>query len=130
MNNQLAKEAALWKNWSPYSRPSSPEARRRHSNALSALTVGRPPRLLRSRSTPQSGKLPTPATLVSRRHSSAACEQGDEHLPRVAAIAEHRTFEDRMRDWEKAEQTLTSAFFLIWAMGVTLLGGWHVATQF
>jgi uncharacterized membrane protein YiaA len=35
-----------------------------------------------------------------------------------------------MGDWEKAEQRVTSAFFIVWAVGVVLLGVWHLANQF
>jgi len=127
MNNQLAKEAARWKNCNSYSRPSSPDARRRYNNALPALTVLCP---LRTSSMPQLGKQPTAATLVSLRQSSASCTQVYAHMPGDVSISNHRTVEDRIMEWEKAEQRLTSAFFLVWAVGVTLLGGWHVASQF
>ena len=120
MNNQLAKEAAFWENRSSYSRPSSPDARRRHSIALPALTVGLP---LRTSSMPQVGKQPTAAVLVSRCQSTAACTPGDRHLPGDVAIANQRTVEDRIIEWENAEQRLTSAFFLMWAVGLALLGG-------
>ena len=126
MNTQLAKEAALREDWNSYWRPSSPDARRRYSNALPALAVGCP---LRTSSMPHLEK-PTAAPLFSRCQTSAACAQGSQHLPEDAAIANHRTVEDIMRDWDNAEQRLTSAFFLMWALGVMLLGGWHVANHF
>ncbi|KAJ1477472.1 hypothetical protein T484DRAFT_1750039 [Baffinella frigidus] len=113
MNHQLAKEAEIWKSWSSHSRPSSPEARSRHSNEGAALNAN---------STPQRGKQPTSAPIFSRCQTTAVCSKGD--------ALNHRTVEDRMRDWVKAEQTITTAFFLMWVAGVTLLGGWHVANQF
>ncbi|KAJ1482001.1 hypothetical protein T484DRAFT_1805346 [Baffinella frigidus] len=132
MNRQLAKEVARGKNLD-YSRPARPDAKR-HSNALPALTVARPRRLLRSNSVPQLDAAmheQDTATHFTRSQSSAVSTHGGyEHLPEDAASANHRTVEDCMRDWENAEQKITSAFFLVWAVGVTLLGVWHVASQF
>ena len=68
---------------------------------------------------------PTAKTFFSRSQSSIY-----EHLPEDAAIAAHPTFQDPCGSWENAEQTLTSAFFFVWAVGVILLGGWHVADHF
>ena len=79
---------------------------------------------------PQVGKQPTAAALVSRCQSSAAYTPGYRHLPEDAATANHCTVKVRIIEWENAEQRLTSVFFLMWAMGVTLLGWWHVVNQF
>ena len=79
---------------------------------------------------PQLWKKPTAATVFSRRQSSAACTPNHHHLPEDAAIANRRTVEDRSMEWEIAEQRLTSAFFLVWAVSVALLGGWQLAHQF
>ena len=72
------------------------------------------------------------APLFSRTQSQStvACTQDCEHLSEDPAIANHPTFEHPILDWEHTEQALTSAFFLVWAMGAFLLGGWHAANQF
>ena len=72
-------------------------------------------------------KRPTCATLTklsSRSQSSDACIRG---YDQPAAITGHSTVEDLW--WEKGEETLTSVFFLVWAVAVSLLGGWYVANQ-
>jgi len=97
-----------------------------HSNAQPALTVVHRRQLLRTSSTPQHVNQPTDGTLFSLSQPSNACTQETED----AAIASHRTAEARVLDWENAEQKLTSAFFLVWAVSVTLLGWWHVVNQF
>ena len=85
-------------------------------------------RPLRTHSIPQIVR-PGPA-IVSRSQSAAASIQRYAHLPEDAAITDHRTVEElRMLDWEKADQSITSACFIMWAVGVVLLGGWHVASQ-
>jgi hypothetical protein len=68
---------------------------------------------------------PTAKTYFSRSQSSIY-----EHLPEDAAIAAHPTFQHPCGSWENAEQTPTSAFFFVWAVGVILLAGWHVADHF
>ena len=116
-----------WKNWD-YSLPASREAER-DSNAVPALTVFHQ-RPLRTCSLPRFLKQPPAPTLFSRSQSAAASTQRYEHLPEDASITNHRTVEElRMLDWEKADQTITSACFLMWAVSVVLLGGWHVASQ-
>ena len=121
MDQQLAKEAALWKNWA-YSRPT--EAQR--SDAAPALTAALQ-RPLRLRSEPQ---LVKQLAAHKRSQSASANIQGYTSLQEDQAIINHRTVEDlRAQKWEKAEQKITSAFFLLWAASVILLGGWHVANQ-
>ena len=99
--------------------------------------------VLRKRSLPQSEKLPTVSESWSRSQSAVAsthdyryprlredAAKGFKTKPLHAAIINHRTVEDlRARKWEKADQKVTSAFFLVWALGVALLGGWHAANQ-
>jgi len=122
MDQKLAKEAALWKNWA-YSRPMEAQ---RNSDDAPALTAVRE-RPLRLRSAPQLVKQPA---APKRSQSAAASIQGYTSLQEDPAIINHRTVEDlRARKWEKAEQKITSAFFLVWAASVVLLGGWHVANQ-
>ena len=97
-----------------------------HSNALPALTVVHRRQLLRTSSKPQYVNQLADVTLLSLSRPSNACTQDTED----AAITSYRTAEDRILDWESAEQRLTSACFLMWAVGVTLLGWWHVANHF
>jgi hypothetical protein len=121
MNNRLAKEDPARMNLAystklPYSK--------RH-----------PLRLLSTGSMPQLVEQPTDTTLFSRTKSSAATTQRYKNLQEDAAVSaassavDYRTLEDRMRDWDHAEQRLTSVLFLMWAVGVTLLGGWHLANH-
>ena len=74
---------------------------------------------------PQVLKRPTSVTLSklsSRSQSADACFRGHNQ---PAAITGHSTFEDLW--WEKGEETLTSVFFLVWAVAVSLMGSWYVA---
>ena len=67
-------------------------------------------------------KTPTPLTRLSSRSQSAdACIQGHEQ---PAAITRHHTVDDLW--WVQAEESLTSGFFLMWAVCVVLLGGGHL----
>ena len=117
---------------SPTSRGDRPDARR-HSSALPALTEERPFQVLRTSSSSTATKLrpssPTRARILLKRESSKSQSCIYEHLPEDAAIADHPTFQHPCGSWENAEKTLTSAFFLVWAVGVILLGGWHVSNQ-
>jgi len=97
--------------------------------------------VLRKRLVPQSEKLPTVSEFWSRSQSALAsthdyprlwedAAEGYGKNPLESAITNHRRVEDlRARKWEKADQNVTSAFFLVWAVGVALLGGWHAANQ-
>jgi len=115
MDQQLGKEAALWKKWA-HSRSARPDAIENSNGEL------------RTRSMPQFVKQPPAPTPCPRSQSAAASTQEYPRLQEDAAITNHRTVEDlRARKWDKAEQKLTNAFFLVWAAGVVLLGGWHVA---
>jgi hypothetical protein len=125
MEQQLAKEAALWKNWD-YSRSEEAQS---HGNAAPAMTAVRQ-RPLRVRSVQWLVTQPTARKLCSRSQSAAANTQSYTRLQEDQAIINHRTVEDlRTRNWEQAEATLTSAFFLMWALSVVLLGGWNLANQ-
>jgi len=85
---------------------------------------------LRTRSMPQFVKQPPSPTRYARSQSTAASKQRYPRLPEDAAITNHRNAEYlRTREWEQGEKTITSAFFLVWAVSVVLLGGWHVASQ-
>jgi hypothetical protein len=85
---------------------------------------------LRTRSVPQPVKQPSFSRTWSRSQSAAASTHEYPRLPEDATITNHRTVEDlRARQWDFNEQKMTSAFFLVWAVGVVLLGGWHVANQ-
>mmetsp|Transcript_68017 Transcript_68017/g.162433 ORF Transcript_68017/g.162433 Transcript_68017/m.162433 type:complete len:178 (+) Transcript_68017:83-616(+) len=131
MKSQLAQAAALRKNFG-YSRSLSLPDAKRDSSALPASAATRPLHLLRtsSSSMPQLVAQPIATTLFSRTQSSAERNEAYDYLPEGVATANRRTVEDRMRDWDNAEQTLTSAFFFVWAVGVISLGGWHVVSQF
>ena len=85
---------------------------------------------LRTRSVPQSVTQPAVSSPWSRSQSAAASTHDYPRLQEDATITNHRTVEDlRARKWEKAEQKVTNAFFLVWAVSVVLLGGWHVVNQ-
>ena len=115
MDQQLSKEAVLWKKWS-YARSARPDAKE-HSNSE-----------LRTRSMPQFVKQPTAPTPCPRSQSAAASTHEYPRLPEDAAITNHRTVDYlRTQEWEQGEKTITSAFFLVWAVSVVLLGGWHAA---
>ncbi|KAJ1468110.1 hypothetical protein T484DRAFT_1985023 [Baffinella frigidus] len=127
MQAQLAKEAALRKT---FSRTSSRWEVKAQGSAMPQSTGFEHP--LRLRSMPQLVMQPTASDLCARAQSAAASTHGYERLPEDAATINHRTVQD-LRDsqgqWDKAEETLISAFFLVWAVGVIALGGWHVANQ-
>ncbi|KAJ1471985.1 hypothetical protein T484DRAFT_1842061 [Baffinella frigidus] len=77
--------------------------------------------LVKHRSMPQLVKQPSARNLCLRTQSAAASSQGYTRLHEDAAIINHRAVEDlRTRKWENAESTITSAFFLLWAMCTTL----------
>jgi hypothetical protein len=85
---------------------------------------------LRTHSIPQFVKRPPAPTRGARSQSAAASTQRYPRLQEDAAIANHHNVEYlRTREWEQGEQMITSAFFLVWAVSVVLLGGWHVASQ-
>jgi len=56
--------------------------------------------------------------MSSRPQSADACIQG---YDQPAAITRHHTVDDLW--WVQAEESLTSGFFLMWAVCVVLLGG-------
>ena len=97
--------------------------------------------VLHKRLVPPYEKLPTVSESWSRSQSADAsthdyprlwedAAEGYMKNPLEAAITNLRTVEDlRARKWDKADQKVTSAFFLVWALGVALLGGWHAANQ-
>jgi hypothetical protein len=69
-------------------------------------------------------KTPTSRTLTrasSRSQSADACIQG---YDKPLAMTRHHTVDDFW--WVQAEESLTSGFFLMWAVCVVLLGGWHL----
>ncbi|KAJ1466501.1 hypothetical protein T484DRAFT_2027691 [Baffinella frigidus] len=99
-----------------HSHPARPDATR-HSNA---------PRPHRGSSQPTATTLRTSSHLTatklfSRSQSAVPYTHGYTRL--------HEDEDRRTRDWENAEKTLTSAFFLAWAASVILLGGWHAYLQ-
>ncbi|KAJ1468465.1 hypothetical protein T484DRAFT_3629712 [Baffinella frigidus] len=126
-HERLDTEVA-WKNWD-YSLPARQEAERQR-NAVPGLKAVRQ-RPLRTRSLYHVKPLTT-ASHLSRSWSAAASTQGYERLPEDADIIKHRSVED-LRDpqaqWDKAEETLISAFFLVWAVGVVALSCWHMVNQ-
>ena len=124
MNNQLAKEAVVWK--TTLARTSS--RHEAHGSAMDQSTGFEHP--LRTLSMPHVVKQPATSSPWPRSQSASANMQEYPRLQEDEAIINHRTVEDlRARKWEKAEQKITSAFFFVWAAGVVLLGGWHVASQ-
>jgi hypothetical protein len=64
---------------------------------------------------------PTLTRLSSRSRSTDACIQG---YDQPAAITCHQVVDDLW--WAQAEESLTSGLFLMWAVCVVLLGGWHL----
>ncbi|KAJ1464869.1 hypothetical protein T484DRAFT_1989508, partial [Baffinella frigidus] len=89
---------------------------------------------LRTRSMPEPARERTAPMISSRPQSAPLCSQQAYALLLEHAVWEpvtdHREVEEmRTRKWEQAEQSVTSAFFKVWAVAIVLLGGWHVATQ-